>query len=83
MKLDEVIDYFGSQARVCEYLKIHKQNFTNWIKRGYIPYMQQLKLEKLTGGRLKADYSALTQLRPNHSEKIKIGIRKNREKNDD
>ena len=83
MKLDEVIDYFGSQARVCEYLKIHKQNFTNWIKRGYIPYMQQLKLEKLTGGRLKADYSALTQLRPNNTEEIKIGIRKNREKNDD
>ena len=48
MKINEVIEYFGTQTEVCHHLKIHRQNFTQWKSRGYIPYKHQKRLEKLT-----------------------------------
>jgi hypothetical protein len=73
MKINEVIEYFGTQTEVCHHLKIHRQNFTQWKSRGYIPYKHQKRLEKLTGARLKADIHVLEHYWENHSESVTKG----------
>lgn len=54
MTLDEVRSYFGSDNKTCQALDIYRQNFTNWRKAGYIPLIQQYKIEALTKGALLA-----------------------------
>lgn len=55
MNIDEVTDEFGSGRKACIALGISDRNFSNWKKRGWIPKAQQLMLEKITNGKLKAD----------------------------
>lgn len=55
MTIEEVLKIYKTGYRVCKELEITRQNFSVWQKRGYIPYRQQLKLERLTNGLLKAD----------------------------
>ncbi|HMF72308.1 MAG TPA: Cro/CI family transcriptional regulator [Flavitalea sp.] len=57
MTLEEVYQYFGSGNQACKALGLTRQSFSIWTKRGYIPMLQQLRLEKLTHGELKADES--------------------------
>lgn len=54
MTIEEVYQYFGSGNEACKALGIQRQNFTVWIKKGYIPLIQQLRIEKLTHKKLKA-----------------------------
>lgn len=55
MTIEEVLQIYKTGYQVCKVLEITRQNFSVWQKRGYIPYRQQLKLEILTQGKLKAD----------------------------
>lgn len=55
MKIDKVIKYFGSQVAVAQALGVQQPAISNWRTRGRIPYLQQLRLEHLTDGQLKAE----------------------------
>lgn len=55
MTVDETVQEFGSGRKVCIALKISDRNFPRWKKQGWIPQAQQLRLEILTKGKLKAD----------------------------
>lgn len=57
MTLEEVYQYYGSANQACKALGLTRQSFTAWNKRGYIPMLQQLRLEKLTNGKLCANES--------------------------
>jgi hypothetical protein len=55
MTLEEAVAEFGSGRQVCLALGISDRNYTKWKQRGWIPQAQQLRLEKLTQNKLKAD----------------------------
>ncbi len=55
MTIEDVLMYFGSGIKTCAALEICHQNFTHWRNQGYIPEKQQLRIEMLTKGKLKAD----------------------------
>jgi len=54
MKIDQVIKHFGSQALLAEALGVKQPAVSNWKKRGQIPHIQQLRIEHVTKGKLKA-----------------------------
>ena len=56
MTLDEAIKYFGTGYKLCKVLGIHKSNITGWRNKGYIPELQQRRIEQLTKGELKCDF---------------------------
>lgn len=55
MTIEEAVKEFGSGRQICLALGLTVQNYTKWNKQGFIPQSQQLRLEKLTNGKLKAD----------------------------
>lgn len=54
MKINDVIAHFGSQVAAAEALGVQQPTISNWKTRGRIPHIQQLKIELLTKGKLKA-----------------------------
>lgn len=54
MKIDQVIKYFGSQVAVADALGVQQPAVSMWRTRGHVPHLQQLRLEHITGGKLKA-----------------------------
>lgn len=54
MKIDQVIKHFGSQVAVANALGVQQPTISNWRTRGRIPHLQQLRLEHVTKGKLKA-----------------------------
>lgn len=54
MNTDEVYQFFGSCWKASKAIGITKQGFSIWEKRGYIPLKQQIKIEKITKGKLIA-----------------------------
>ena len=54
MKIDDVIAHFGSQVAAADALGMQQPTISNWKTRGRIPHIQQLKIELLTKGKLKA-----------------------------
>lgn len=54
MTIKEVLDHFGSGRQVCLALDIKAPNWTQWQKKGTIPYGRQCELEIITKGALKA-----------------------------
>lgn len=55
MKLDEVLEYFGTSHRMEKTTGLSHQNMANWKRLGYVPITTQIKIERLTKGSLKAD----------------------------
>lgn len=55
MTLDEVYNHFGSGAAVGRELGLCRTAFNAWKMRGYIPRLQQYRIERLTDGKLKMD----------------------------
>ena len=53
MTVDEIVEYFGSKAKAASALGIGRANLTIWEKRGHIPEKQTMRLDRLTGGKLK------------------------------
>lgn len=62
MKFDKLIAHFGSQVLAAEALGVTQPTLSNWKKRGHIPHLQQLRIEHLTKGKLKADPSIMRKV---------------------
>lgn len=56
MTVDEVSYYFKSSYRFHKITGMSARSLRNWINWGYIPEGSQYKLEKLTEGKLKAEW---------------------------
>jgi len=56
MKIDEVINYFGSAYKLSKALNISMPTPSVWKRNNSIPYSQQVRIEKITNGELKANY---------------------------
>lgn len=52
MTHNQVVRYYKTASAAAEALGIHRSNLSRWKTR--IPRGQQLELERLTGGKLKA-----------------------------
>ncbi len=55
MTLDEVIAYFGSTVILNQVTGMSRNNIANWKRMGYVPILSQVKIERRTGGALKAN----------------------------
>ena len=55
MTYEQLIAKFRTQARAAEAIGVTKGAVSHWKKAGYIPYLRQLQIQKVTRGRLKAD----------------------------
>ena len=56
MTLDDLKNHFGNSLRFQEKTGMSHANYVHWAKCGYIPILSQMKIQKLTGGTLKADF---------------------------
>ena len=54
MKIDTVIKHFGSQLALAQALGIGQPTVSMWRARGSIPQLQQMRIEALTRGKIKA-----------------------------
>lgn len=54
MKIEQVIKHFGSQVILAEAVGVSQPCVSNWRKRGKIPHLQQIRIEHVTKGKLKA-----------------------------
>jgi DNA-binding transcriptional regulator YdaS (Cro superfamily) len=53
---DAIAHYDGNQAALAAAIGYTPASVTNWLKRGgHIPMVAQLRIQKATKGRLKAD----------------------------
>ena len=55
MTTEEVLKYFGSGAAIGRELGLCRTTFNAWRMRGYIPRLQQYRIERITDGKLKMD----------------------------
>lgn len=55
MNTDDVLKYFKSGAAIGRELGLCRTTFNQWQRRGYIPRLQQYRLERLTDCKLKMD----------------------------
>jgi len=62
MKIEDVMDYFGSARNMEKLIKISHSSVKNWRDRGYIPIETQVRIERLTEGQLTADLSHCNRL---------------------
>jgi hypothetical protein len=62
MTIDEAIQFFGSGYRLASILNIKYPNIQYWRKKNRITSLQQLRIQKITNGKLKADDEALAIL---------------------
>lgn len=54
MNFDQVIEHFGSQVAAADAIGVTQPTLSNWKKRGNIPQLQQLRIQHITKGKLKA-----------------------------
>jgi len=54
MSVDEVLKYFGSGAAVGRELGLCRTTFDSWRMRGYIPRLQQYRIERITANVVNA-----------------------------
>ena len=59
MTYEQVIKYFRTQVAISEKLGISQASVSNWKARKKVPPLQQLRIEKLTGGKLVAEKQIL------------------------
>ena len=83
MTIDEVLNHYKSEYKICQLLGISRQNFTYWKKKGYITYMQQVAIERLSNGKLKANLDDVYNRYTNQSELTKKGFNKKKERAND
>ncbi len=57
MTVEEVRAYFGNSYQFKKRTKMSDASFRNWMKWGFIPEGSQYKLERLTKGELKTEWS--------------------------
>ncbi len=59
MDYDSVIAYFGNQVTAAHRLGVTQPTLSNWKARGRIPKLQQLRIQHITRGKLKASEDIL------------------------
>lgn len=55
MTLDEIKEHFVLYSNAMRQVGLTRHAYLNWRRVGYIPYYQQVKFEKITNGKLKAN----------------------------
>jgi hypothetical protein len=55
MYLDELYEYFGSYSDMSRELGLGYTTYSNWKRKGFIPYRMQCVIENKTNRRFKAD----------------------------
>lgn len=55
MNLNQLKNHFVTWQNLMAKLGLSENAYIHWRKNGYVPYHQQLRIEKLTNGLLKAD----------------------------
>ena len=58
MNPSDVKAYYGSQYNFRKQTKMSTSTLANWLKWGYVPENSQYKLERLTEGKLKTQWSS-------------------------
>lgn len=53
MELEDVLKEFGTGYKLCKLLNIKIQNISHWKKQGYIPEIQQRRIEDISKTGLK------------------------------
>ena len=59
MTVDQLIAHFKGQDKVAAKLKVSQPAVSNWVARGAVPPLQQLRAQKISRGKLKADTAIL------------------------
>lgn len=59
MNLEHLIAHYGTQAEAARKLGLTQPSISNWKARGSIPHLQQLRIQHITRGKLKADPEVL------------------------
>lgn len=54
MKLDQLLEAFGSQAEIADRLGVSRPAVCAWFAVGALPPRRALEIERLTGGALRA-----------------------------
>ncbi len=62
MTLQELYQYYGSPSEARLAINVSRACFSMWRKRGYIPPLAQMRIERLTQGKLKAEESPSVNL---------------------
>ena len=57
MKPDDVKQYFGNSYQFKKKTGMSDASFRNWMKWGFVPEASQYKIERLTKGKLKTEWS--------------------------
>jgi hypothetical protein len=57
MTAEDVIKYYRTQYNFNKVTKMAAATLRNWIKWGYVPEASQYKLERLTNGELKTEWT--------------------------
>jgi hypothetical protein len=55
MSPKDVKKYYGSTYNFNVKTEMSSSSLMNWLKWGYVPYLSQIKIERLTNGDLKAE----------------------------
>lgn len=55
MTIDEFIQFFGTQVAAAKAIGATQPSISMWRKRGRIPHLQQIRIEVVTKGKLKAE----------------------------
>jgi len=61
MTLDEAVKHYGTMYKLFKACGFSVGTPCHWKRRGYIPYPSQMRIEKQTGGALKADTDYITK----------------------
>lgn len=57
MKPEEVRKFYGSQCKFAKVTGMSKATLGNWLRWGYVPEASQYKLERLSKGGLKTEWT--------------------------
>lgn len=60
MLIEELHSYYGTWADTMRQLGFAPNTYLGWKKKGFVPYLTQLIIEKKTDSRFKADVSHTT-----------------------
>mgnify|MGYP005990854593 CR=1 FL=1 len=52
--LQQVIEYYGSQAKLAELLGVTRAAVTQWVNDGGLPPLRAIQIEVMSGGDFKA-----------------------------
>ena len=53
-KISDVVDWFGSQARMARALKVDRAAVSAWVRAGALPPARAIQIEQLSGGKFSA-----------------------------